>query len=56
MGEICALCKNKEEFIKKINNYKNILKTKKEIIKIFNDNYSIKAMSINYSKVLLELQ
>lgn len=56
IGEICALCKNKEEFIKKINNYKNILKTKKEIIKIFNDNYSIKAMSINYSKVLLELQ
>ena len=56
IGEICALCKNKDEYIKNINNYKNILKTKKEILKIFNENYSIKAMSNNYSKVLLELR
>ena len=56
IGEICAICENKEEYITKINNYKDIIKTKKGIIKIFNDNYSIKAMSFNYSRVLSELK
>ena len=54
-GKICIRCNNEIDYINSIKNYKQIISVEEEVLEIFNKNYSIEAMSLNFSRLIKNL-
>tara|TARA_B100000795_G_C22749510_1_gene418761 strand:+ start:142 stop:1209 length:1068 start_codon:yes stop_codon:yes gene_type:complete len=55
LNKICIVCDDEDNFIKKINNYGELINLEENVLKIYHKNYSIEAMNLNFTKLIKSL-
>ena len=49
------MCDDEDNFIKKINNYGELINLEENVLRIYHKNYSIEAMNLNFTKLIKSL-